>query len=70
MRKVPLLMKRLNKKKQLFYVICSDYEKIASPLREQIASPLRDGEFGDDLPSYSQCTSFTKCCHCTHHISF
>jgi len=56
MRQVPLLMKRLSPKKQMFYVECSDY----------------DGEFGDDeeCQSYSKRTSFTKCRSCTHHVYF
>lgn len=54
MRQVPLLRKRLSKKKQLFYVNCSDY----------------NGEFENDLPSYSQRTSLLQCRHCTHHDTF
>lgn len=56
MRRIPLLMKRLSKKKQLFYVNCIDY----------------DGEFGDDeeCQTYSERTSLTKCCHCTYHSGF
>ena len=54
MRQVPLMMKRLSKRKQLFYVECSSY----------------DGEFGDDLPLYSQRTSLLQCHHCSYHDTF